>query len=306
MAVTRWWISKSEMEDKADGINSVRDSLHIETSDRMSWTAIRSESFMPRFGGEHPHEPGFFLDSRRPQHLKKTYWEVQLEYLPFKPDPVSPNPLSRPVDIVWSTNLVEQPTDFDNQGRFICNTAGEGITGVMQRIPMVDYSITVNKPRDPDWILTHFGAVNSDVVRIRGITWQPKTLLVVSGSGGPIVNENNTTYTEIKLSLLGDYRGWHSEVWNRGTVRLDQQDRIQWVREGNKLVLRMRKVWVPVPITSGTPPAPVDEPRFLDYDGQEIIDAYSIGETSTVDKSKVISLTFNIQKERPFNGVLPL
>jgi hypothetical protein len=304
--VTRFWISKSSMQDKNDNDNYVRDTLHLVTSDRMTWTQIRRQSFMPSFGGEHTKEPGFFLEGMTPNHLKRNYWEVELEYVPFKASQPDPSPLARPAEVLWSTTLVDQPTDRDNKGRFICTTAGEGITGVMRKIPLVQYDVTKNLGADPAWMLTHFGALNSDTIKLRGISWKPGTLLLVSGSGGPFVNENKVQYTEIKFSLLGDARGWQTEVWNRGTVRLDLLDRATWVKQGGRLVLRMRKVWVPVPILSGNPPTPVDEPRFLDLDGQEVADAYSIGETNAVDKSKIISLTYHIQDWLSFGGVLPL
>ena len=305
-SVAKFWISKTAIEDKNDNANFVRDTLHIVTSDRMSWTQIRVQSFMPRFGGEHTREPGFFLEAMKPNHLKRNYWEIELEYVPFKASQPDPSPLARPAEILWSTTLVDQPTDRDNKGRFICTTAGEGITGVLRKIPLVQYDITKNLGSDPAWMLTHFGALNSDTVRLRKRTWPPGTLLCVSGSGGPFVNENRVEYTEIKFSLLGDFRGWQTEVWNRGTVRLDLMDRATWVKQGGKLVLRMRRVWVPVPILSGSPPTPVDEPRFLDKDGQEIADAYAIGEENAVDKSKIISLTYHVQEWLPFSSVLPL
>lgn len=304
--ISRFWISKSAIEDKTDRESTVRDTLHIMTSDRMSWTQLRLQSVIPKYGSEHPREPGFFLEAMKPTQSKRCYWEVELEYNVFKAEQIDPSPLARPAEITWSTSLVEQPTERDSKGRPTCTTAGEFLTGIVEKIPLVEYSIKKNLPADPAWAQTHFGCVNQDAIKIRGLDWAPGTLMLISGSGGPFTVENKVSFMECSLSLLGDYRGWTLKVWNRGTVRLAKQKRTKWKLQGGKLIPVEQSVWVQVPILTGEPPAPVEEPVFLDDYGQEIIDALKPEKGSTLDPTKFIELTFDIQSERKFAGVLPL
>ena len=307
MAVTRFWISKTEVKDDNDrATNFVRETLHVITSEKTSWTRLSRESVIPRHGSEHPKEPGFFLESMEPSHVKIFEWEVKLEYVPFKEEQVDANPLARPAVITWSTSLIDTPVSRDSEGRFIGSAAGELITGVMQKVPLVEYSVKKNLAKDPDWIQTHFGAVNADRVRLRNRDWDPKTLLLISGSGGEFQNENKQDFFELSFSLLADARGWTVQVWNKGTVRLERVSRLIAKVRGDKLVWSRVNTWVQVPIMVGTPPQATEEPVFLDRDGQEVAEHLQPGVAGGVDVSKVISLDFQVQPILKFGGVLNL
>jgi hypothetical protein len=304
--ITRIWWSKAAMKDNRNGENNIRSTIKVLTNTRVSWTWLRKQTVIPKFNDEHPTEPGFYLDDIAPNHLQKCYWELETEWTPIKAGQIDPNPSSRPPDITFSTSLVEQPVIRDTKGRPICTTAGEMISGVMRQIPLVDYSIVKSYAKDPQFIQTHLGGVNRDVVKLRGITWQPKTLLFTSISGGSYVEEGKYKTSEFRLTVVGDYRGWTQEVWNRGTVRLEKQERKKWAFENNKLVQKKVTVWCQVPIMAGNPAAAVTEPVALDAYGQEVMGHLKPDDKKPLDPSKLITLKFDTQHEVRFGGVLPL
>lgn len=294
------------MEDNRDGDDSIRSTIKVLTSDRVSWTWLRKQNVIPKFNLEHPTEPGFFLDRITPSHLQRCYWELDTEWTPIKAGKIDPDPSAREPDITYSTSLVEQPVIRDAKGRPICTTAGEMITGVMQQIPLVDYQIVKSYPKDPEFIQTHLGAVNQDTVKLRGIVWQPKTLLFSAVSAGSFVTENRYRTSEFRLTIVADYRGWTHEVWNRGLLRLEKQPRTQWKFVGGKLVPKRVNVWVQVPIKSGSPATAITEPVAIDEYGQEVLDHLEPDKDRPVDPSKLITLYFDVQREMRFGGVLPL
>ena len=293
----------SDKSDRSD--NYVRDTLHITTSDPTSWTQLSLDRLIPKHGSEHPEEKGFFLDSLEPVAVRINYWEVKLEWLPFKAEQQDANPLSRPADITWTTSLIDMPVSRDSEGRFIGTSAGELISGVMRKVPLVEYSVTKNMVSDPAWIATHFGAINKDTITLRGRPWAPKTLLLISGSGGAFQNENKQDFFELQFSLLADVRGWTVEVWNRGTVRLERTSKSVAKVQGDKLVWKRVNVWAQVPIMVGSPPQATEEPMFLTLDGQEIVDHLKPGQRGGVNEKLVVSLKFEVQPILPFY-VLPL
>jgi hypothetical protein len=245
----------------------------------------------------------------KPKTKQQTVWEIELDWGGFKQVEQLENPLARAAEITWSTSLLEQPTEREHDGKFCCTTAGERLTGIVEQIPLVEYDITKNLAGDPAWILTHFGAVNSDPVKLRGITWAPKTLLCAGGSGGKYQTENKVEFAEFRLKLIGDYRGWTVDVWNRGTVRLERQERTQYSVKGRKLVATKKLVWCQVPITvpdENGVKRQIEEPVFLNDFGQEIVDLMQPEKGNTVDASKFIQLKFEIQRPKQFKGVLPL
>jgi hypothetical protein len=292
----RW--HESEVEDRRDiTANSIRDKIVLRTSERVTWTQLRLMRPVPRFGDEHPKEPGFYLDHVKPTHKSKRIWELETEYTPFKAGQLDADPLARPVEITYSTSLIEEPTLFDNKGRPIVNRAGEFIQGIVRQIPLVDYKFVKNLPGDPKWLQTHLGAVNSDPIKLRGLIWEPKTLLLASVEGGAFTTENRKSFTPISGSILADARGWTQEVWNTGTVELKEVER--------EIKGKKKKVWIQVPIVEGDPAENVSEPVPLDEFGKRIQEALQQSKDEPLKKQRLITLKFDVQPEKPFSE-LPL
>lgn len=296
--ITKFIWHEMEVDDPRDVREAkIRNKIVLKTSDRVTWTDLRKMRPVPQWKDSHPKEPGFYLDYIKPTHKSRHIWELECEYVPFGGGQIDPDPIARPPVVTFSSSLVEQPTLRDNKGRPIVNRAGEFIQGLMVRVPIIEYRFQKNFGFDPAWILTHMGAVNSDTVKIRGLTWRPKTLLLSGIDGGEFLTENRSTYTSISGTILADRRGWTQEVWNTGTVQLVQQPRV--IKGVEKMV------WVQVPITEGNPPDPVSQPVPLDEDGVMISDAYEPSRTEPLKKQNLISLKFDLQHEEAF-ARLPL
>lgn len=296
--ITRFRWHEMEVDDPRDVREAkIRNKIVLKTSDRVTWTDLRRMRPVPRWNDAHPKEPGFWLDFIKPTHKSRLVWELECEYTTFKGGQIDPDPIARPPVVTFQSSLVEQPTLSDRNKRPIVNRAGEFIQGIMQQIPIVEYSFTKNYAADPAWIQSHIGAVNEDTVKLRGITWKPNTLLLSAVSGGDFVEENRARYTSISGTIMADPRGWTQEVWNLGTVQLAQQERT--------IAGKKKMVWVQVPITEGDPAEPVSQPVPLDENGIAITDAYVPDRTEPLKKQKLITLKFDVQPLRSF-AELPL
>lgn len=294
---------KRELSDTRElTTNEIREFIKVKTSDSVNWHTLRKMRPIPQWDDPHPKEPGFYLDYIDPRKISRLVWELEAIYTVFKGGQVDPNPLARPADVTFNTSLVEQATLFDNKRRPIMNTAGEFITGVSQQFPLLEYSVVKNLATDPDWLETHVGAVNSDVVKLRNRTWKPKTLLLSAVSGGAYQTENRTRYSEFQLTILADSRTWTQEVWNRGTVRLEKTKTIVKIGQGR---WTLKDVWRQIPILEGEEGSrtPVTEAVPLGLDAQPLVDFSEPGKP--IDPSKLVTLKFDVQPELPFSK-LPL
>lgn len=295
--VRRWWSELDAKDNREADKSFIRGTLNVVTSRPYTYTELRKLREIPQQNSEHESEPNFFLENIDPKLHPGNRWSLQCEYTPFKMPEVEKNPLDRSPDTTYDSSLVESPTFFDAKRRPMTTTAGEFITGIMEQIPVVDYSCKVNLPSDPDWILTHMGGVNDSPVKIRGLTWPKKTLLVAGVSGGSFTIENKVKFTEVTLRVLADPRGFETKVWNRGTMRLRELP--------STAANKKKKRYVLVPITQGDPPEYVDEPVPLDLKGQPLEDYAnpSEGDKQPLDKSKLIELTFDVQKSVSFRDL---
>lgn len=293
MTIVAFKRTESNPLDKRDlRENKVRDKIWLKTSRRMSWSELRKTPPVPQWNQEHPTEPGFYLDFIDPTHKTRLTWELEAEYVPIKGGQIDANPLARKPIITFDSSLIDQPTLFDAEGRPIVNTSGEFITGVIEKIPIVDYTVKMNLPADPRWLLTHIGGVNKDTLKIRGIQWKPRTLLLAGVGAGEFIIENRVEYCEYTLKIMGDPRTWTQPVWNRGTVELREDKAYKAVYGKTR--------YYQVPIKTGDPPEFVDEPVPLDRNGRVIAEWLTPGE-KPADTSKLITLYFDCQKEVAFS-----
>jgi hypothetical protein len=297
--VKRWWSKLDGKDSREVAKNFLRCTLNVVTSRPYTYTQLRSLPGIPRQNEEHEDEPGFYLENIDPEKKDKFRWALQCEFTPFKLEENEKNPLDRSPDISYDSSLVETPTFFDVDRKPMTTTAGEFIQGIMMQIPIVDYTVKVNLPNDPPWILTHLGGVNSNPIKIRGLTWPKKTLLVAGVSGSAFTIENKVKFTEIGLRVLGDPRGFEQKVWNRGTMRLRQLPTSSANPKKNQYFME--------PIKTGDPPEYVDEPVPLDEKGAPLEDYLnpSPGDKKPIKPGKLIELTFNVQKSVNFRD-LPL
>jgi hypothetical protein len=266
--------------------NKIRDKIFLKTSRRMTWSELRRMAPVPQWNQEHPREAGFYLDFIKPEHTHRLIWTLDAEYTPIKGGQIDANPLARPAVITFDSTLVDQPTLFDAEGRPIVNTAGEFITGMIAKIPLVDYTAKLNLASDPRWLQTHIGRLNKDTIKLRGLTWAPKTLLLAGVAGGEFVTENRVEYAEYTLKILADPRTWTQQVWNRGTVELFEDKAYKAVTGKVRYYQKA--------IKQGDPPEFVSEPVPLTREGKLIKEWLNPGE-QPADQSKLVTLEFDCQ-----------
>lgn len=293
----RWY--EMEFEDRRDvRENTLQRKLLIKTDVRVAWSRLRLLRPVPRHGDEDNWEAGFFLDYVQGRHKSRLVWELDLYYTPFKGQQRDRDPLQRPAVITGQTSLIELPSNRDWKGMPIVTTAGEPLLGIMRQIPAVDYTVKKNLSQDPQWLLTHLGAVNSDIVTLRGLPWKPRTLLLSAVQLGEYTTEDRSTYSEFLLTINANPLTWSQEVFNVGTLQLlpfEEQ------RNGKKIT-----VYRQVPILEGDPPAPVQEPVPLDEFGRYAGDSFQKSSKQPLKPTKLISLNFHVQPELRFNNILPL
>lgn len=293
MTIVAFKVTSMDGTDRRDAReNMVRDKIWLKTSRRMTWNELRRTPPVPQWSQEHSREPGFYLDFIDPKHVTRLTWELEAQYIPIKGGQIDANPLARKPIITFDSSLVDQPTLFDAKKRPITNTAGEFITGVVEKIPIVDYTVKMNLSADPRWLQTHVGGVNKDSMRLRGLNWMPRTLLLAGVGGGEFITENRVEYAEYTLKILADPRTWTQPVWNRGTVELKEDKAYKAVYGKTR--------YYQVPIKTGDPPEFVEEPVPLDKDGKVIQEWLKPGE-QPADTSKLITLYFDCQKEVAFS-----
>ena len=297
--ILQYRVQSSKIKDERDITqNEIIDTIKVKTSDRINWTRLRKMAPIPQWNEPHPKEPGFYLDVIHPNHTSRQIWDLEAVYTLIKGGQIDPNPLQREALISGKSSLIEVPTFFDYKGDAITTTAREFIPGVMKSIPTVEYSVAKNLATDPGWLQTHLGSINSDAIRIRGLTWGPKTLMFGAVSFSEYKTEERATYSEFNLTLMGNPLKWTQELFNVGTVELEQ---VEILSKG-----KSRKIWRQKPILQGSPPVPVESPVPIDANGKAIVDIIDPDTGATYKSGQLITLKFDTQNILPFKGVLPL
>lgn len=297
--ITHFITHTVDVEDRRDlSQNIVRDTIKLKTSERVTWTQLRRMRPVPQWNQEHSREPGFYLDFIKPKQTSRLVWELEAEYTLIKGGQINPDPTQRPPIVTFNTSLIEQPTFFDKNKRAMTTTAGEFITGIPERVPLIDYTVVKNFSSDPRWLQTHLGSVNADTVTLRGLPWEPKTLLLAAVSAGEYTTENRVTYSEFRITIMADRRTWTHKVWNRGTVEL--YERVVHING------RFRSIWSPRPILRGTPPAPTEDLVPLDERGVSVPDYVQQNSAEPIRPGRLIILNFETQKDLAFRNVLPV
>ncbi len=269
----------------------IRDLVRIKTSSISTWDQIYNSGFVPKHWAVHATEFGYGLNNWNPKHVKPLIWECEAEYLPIS----ELNPIKRPPRISFDGTLIEQPTFKDNKGYLTTNTAGELFTGIIKQVPIMDYSVRFNVASDEPWMQNYLGAVNSDSVRIRGLLWKPRQVLVGGITGSEPTNSNGIIYSEYSLRLMANPDGWSQEVLNRGTVELQPEYKFSRQDEAGTPInaqLTGNKIQVKLD---------VEEPVPLDLEGRRIPNWLA----SNILLSRLVTRTFHIQGELPFSK-LPL
>jgi hypothetical protein len=227
---------------------------------------------------------------------------------------IADNPLNEPAKITIKGQRREVVWFYDAKGRPKLNTAGDLIGDPAPTRIVTDLIFNVEKNmalKLEAWILDYLDTVNSDAVRLRGLTCKPGTLLFAGEID--VGDEQNTSgqqgggqklvpFTVVKFQLLYRADGWTTIVPNRGfnqVVPLKNQT-VPPAASGDFQAPKPSKQpkfkYTIERILVGDPKDYPTEPQFLDSNGMLI-------ENPTPDN--ILLLEFDDFEERAFNQ-LPL
>lgn len=228
--------------------------MFICDSNEQTWRSLleAAPEFTP--GRIHSSFPLFIVDSFDVDQVSDTNgFRAEVNYVRGSEE----SPLDGVPRIHMSTNEVEMPVLQEPTGekRYLINTAGDPIEGVTEPESHWVLNIERDVPSFPKWLLDYPNAINSDSVRIRGITFPPKTLqlkgLTISDEQSVEFEEQDITYYTLAFQLHYNPQGWTRKFLNRGYREVVDPNAV----EKELRVLENAE-------------GPVSQPVFLNADGQ--------------------------------------
>ncbi|MBI3866826.1 MAG: hypothetical protein HY290_33520 [Planctomycetia bacterium] len=269
-----------EMSDVKDGKKQIREALP------------KLAPYEP-----HPTEKDLYVASFWPvrQQPGANVWDLEITYSSEVNLPQ--NPLLEPMEWTVDTDVEEEPSFRDVDGRPYLTTAGsliEATNDVPHVVLAGSKKIATNWP---DWLLTYGGAVNIDDVRIKGKTWPAGTLKCTKIKiGKDEVSESGVAFCALDLELSHHRNGWQLETPNRDFYQLIPRP----ADPGQKKPTPAKKqkydrVKIYVKNEHGVKEEPT-EPQMIDQQGKLI-------EIPTTEN--IVILKFNRNRRLPFSE-LPL
>lgn len=304
MPVIDWGENNGSITREEDGTFTAERNFFAKV-DRGSVREAEVEQYRdcPRRGDPHPTERGARCTSviTRRRVPGNRLFDITATYSNRFAEPQEENPLDRRANIKMRSQLLELPSRIDTRGRLVENTAGDPIDGYKRRISARVIQVAKNVATWPEWTLTYGDAINSDVIRIRGRTFQQRTLRIGSVEIGDEEFENDVRYFPLSFSLEHNPLTWIQPYWNRGyyervdgfTVTIGDEvifarqrpenDGLDWTE-----TTKLQRILI-----NGEAPS---EPQWLDAEGRHILKP---------TPEDVIRLEFQDYHELPFSR-LPL
>lgn len=241
-------------------------------------------------------------------------WAVVVRYL--RELNADENPLEQPAKITFDGEGEDVPIFEDADGKLILTTAGGLVTGLTEQEERIVFNVTKNLPRVPRWLLEYRnGVVNSDTVRLRGLSVGPGHLMLKTPRAGDDVTVRVAgqwvTYLPFSFSLVYHPRTWIERIYNRDLCEIDEREQIVPDKVADpdgslgatKAVLVKGRYRITLPNKDGDEEE-VDEPMFLDRNGRVPRDADGAIKT-TLDPADIVVLEKWTKKRLPFSR-LPL
>jgi hypothetical protein len=222
------------------------------------WIPILSARPEWSIGGKHPTVPfARVADFSSKQAGNSWVYEVVVRYerLPSE----RRKPLEQRAVITMRSELVEEPVYLDEDDKPLLNTAGELLLGVTDEAVHWVFSVTVNLPGYPKWLLEYPGAVNLDAVRLRGLTIAPGHLRMTGLQLGDLQEEDEQQFYTLSAELKFVPGGWSKRVLNRGLYELVTRT---VSRNGEPVEVTVRER------CKDDDGEPEEEPVFLDRQGR--------------------------------------
>lgn len=228
-----------------------------------------------------PHPNNSFFTARQFQvdQIPNTPygWDVRVTYStePLREDEDEPeNPLDRPVRITWSSELSQEFTTKDKDGKPMMNSAGDALEPFEKDDVRWIIRLTKNFSQVPSWVATYVNRVNSTSITIQGVILSARTAKVQSLEIGEVQVQNDIPYQEVSAELAYKLDTWDVDRLDEGFHYLDSGSRKRVLLDDNE---------------------PSTEPVPLDGSG---------GILSSPDEDNAVFRTFNIYSELDLNSLM--
>ena len=250
--MTRHWLVKTD--DKLDDAITIRDHFR----DVMGIQYLTA----------HPNNIYFTLRNLECSQKDETpkAWDVTGVYSPAPLDEdqqQEENPLDRPTIIEWSSELAQEFTTKDKNGKPMLNSAGDPLEPLEKDDVRWSVSLTKNFASIPFWVAEYVNTINSSAVIVQGQSLPAHTLKVQQLHIPPLQIENNIPFYQVMVALA-----YKAETWR--VKRLDEG--FHYVTGGDRKKITLddgNEPSEPVPLDGAggvlADPDP-DNAVYLDYD----------------------------------------
>jgi len=293
--------------------------------------AIRTHTEIPKPWSLHPTEPFCFADVPQiTQRKTKYHWDVEVDYTSEIDGEEQPkNPLQRRAEIDWTSQAFTRIAFRDRKGKPILNTAGDPPEG--GGLPVEDsfwvIAVEKNVPRVPKKIVTenYASAVNQETVHIDGVEFKPNTLKAAAIRISRQKREEGIRFRTMTVEYHTRPETWTQTMLNRGFNQM-VAEYVDDLNGGLTLIGKTREK-ILIGGDDGKVGEPPSEAAFLDMQGRYIekpdrqIRVVKGGtveepkplpaddddrETELKKRRQIIVLEWDVEKSKPFRGVLPL
>jgi len=166
----------------------------------------------------HRHDSKAWVNSVKASQTDDSgrFWEIVVDYIAIPED--GDNPLSRPDNVGFSGRLANAIAWRTYDGKPNVNYAGDLFNPPPEKLdPDLVITVSRNVASVPKWFIKYPGAVNSDATKIRGLTFNPYTLIMTDWNvGDEEQEENGIKFIELSFSLAFKKTTWHTYTPNRG------------------------------------------------------------------------------------------
>lgn len=244
----------------------------------------------------HYEDPGALVDTfnaNRTNLGAQGLWKVTVDYSTDLQESSEENPLARGAEIEFDSADRKRIRLLDANGKPVINAAGDLLDDPPPEIEESDLIISVKKnmpTRLPAWVLVYRNAVNSDVVRVKGLAFPVGTLKLKRLRVGKEDVENKTAFVPLSFELHHRDDGWTEKIPNRGFYERVPKKQIAQASTGASITTEWKRKQI---LINGEP---AKEPQMLDRNGRLI-------ERPTLEN--IVLLDFDFNRKLPFS-VLPL
>lgn len=261
--------------------NTMTRTWKVKTSDKYDDQTVVVNHFASALGIVFltPHPSNGFFTARKfdvkQESASPIAWRVNVVYStePLTEDEDEPeNPLDRPVKVSWSSELAQEFTTKDKDGKPFINSAGDPFEPKERDDVRWIIKLTKNFDALPPWVANYVNKVNSSTLNVQGLSLAERTCKVQALDIGEIQVQNDIPYQEVSVELAYRPNTWDLDILDEGFNYIDGSTRKKAQVNGED----------------------ASEPILLDGDG---------GILSSPDADNAVFLTFKMYEEADLNDL---